>query len=582
MTYMASEYTIRIGGAAGQGMQFTGGLLANFLSNTGFHVFTHQDYMSRIKGGHNFYQIRFANHPITSSRSSIDILLALNQETIKIHARDLSKDGRILYDPDTIHSDFSQPEFLPIPFAALIAKLELDQVMLTSMAAGAILGYVGFKDLAEFTKIITRLIPGMTEGVIASQEASAQAGLDFVVDNVAAEKRFTPIHLPQAQKSLLLLNGNEAIGLGALVSGCKFFSGYPMSPATSLMTYLASKAKTHGIIVEQAEDEISAINMTLGASYGGVRAMTGTSGGGFALMTEGISLAGITETPIVIAEVQRPGPATGLPTRTEQSDLLFVIFGGHGEFPVVVFTPGTPEQALFLTNKAFHLAEKYQIPVIIQSDQYLADSQWTFESLATDLLQYQNFRLQGQELAEMKSYQRYACTEDGISPLAIPGDSKHLVVVDGDEHDQDGHMIEDASSRNMMVKKRYHKKFPLIKEEISPPSFHGVQQPEIILIGYGSTFGVMQEAVDHLADDHKIAMLHFSEVYPFPPQKIFDYVETLNKARLTICIENNASGQFAQLMRMETGFQFGVQINKFDGRPFELDYLLGEINGCLR
>jgi len=310
--------------------------------------------------------------------------------------------------------------------------------------------------------------------------------------------------------------------------------------------------------------------------------MTGTSGGGFALMTEGISLAGITEIPIVIAEVQRPGPATGLPTRTEHSDLFFVIFGGHGEFPRVGFTPGTPEQALLLTNKAFHLAEKYQIPVIIQSDQYLADSQWTFDDIESESLKYEDFRLRGSELSNTESYQRYAYSENGISPLAIPGASKHLVVVDSDEHDQDGHIIEDANTRNRMVEKRYHKKIPLIKQEIAPPSFHGAKKPEIVLTGYGSTFGVIKEAVEHLTDKHPIAMLHFSEVYPFPLRDNFDYVEILKQAKLTICIENNATGQFAQLMRMETGFEYGARINKFDGRPFGLDYLLGEINDYLR
>lgn len=579
---MAREYTIRIGGAAGQGMQFIGSLLAKCFSDAGFHIFTHQDYMSRIKGGHNFYQIRIANHPVASSRNTIDILLALNKETIEIHAQDLNEGGLVLYDPKTIKHHFSQPGFIEIPFSDIITDLDLDQVMATSVAAGAIFGSVGLENILDFAQIIPSFIPVASEGVVASQSNAAQAGLDFVLQNVAPQQRLMPIEPLEQNKNLLLINGNQAIGLGALLSGCKFYSAYPMTPATSIMLYLISKAEKYGVIVEQAEDEISAINMALGASYAGVRAMTGTSGGGFALMTEGISLAGITETPIVIAEVQRPGPATGLPTRTEQSDLFFVLFGGHGEFPRVVFTPGTPEQALFLTNKAFHLAEKYQIPVIIQSDQYLADSQWTFDDINSELLQYEDFRLRGPELNKTVSYQRYAYSESGISPLAIPGASKHLVVFDSDEHDQDGHIIEDAKTRNMMVEKRYHKKIPLIKQEITPPSLHGAKKPDIVLTGYGSTFGVIKEAVEHLADEHTIAMLHFSEVYPFPMRNNFDYVEMLNKAKLTICIENNASGQFAQLMRMETGFEFDARINKFDGRPFGLDYLLGEINAYLR
>ncbi|MBL4902461.1 2-oxoacid:acceptor oxidoreductase subunit alpha [Desulfocapsa sp. AH-315-G09] len=563
-------------------MQFIGSLLAKCFSEAGFYTFTHQDYMSRIKGGHNFYQIRIANHPVASSRNTIDILLALNQETIEIHAQDLNEDGLILYDRTAVEQHYSQPEFIQIPCSDIITGLDLNQVMTSSVAAGAILGSVGLETLLDFTRIIPGFIPVASEGVVASQTSAAQAGLDFVLQNVDSKKRFMPIELTEQNKKRLLMNGNQAIGMGALLSGCKFYSAYPMTPATSIMLYLISKAEKHGVIVEQAEDEISAINMALGASYAGVRAMTGTSGGGFALMTEGISLAGITETPVVIAEVQRPGPATGLPTRTEQSDLFFVIFGGHGEFPKVVFTPGTPEQALLLTNRAFHLAEKYQIPVIIQSDQYLADSQWVVDDIDNQLLNYEDFRLRGEELINTQSYQRYAYSEDGISPLAIPGASKHLVVFDSDEHDQDGHIIEDAKTRNMMVEKRYHKKLPLIQQEIAPPSLYGSEKPDIILTGYGSTFGVLKEAVERLADQHSIAMLHFSEVYPFPLTNDFDYVGMLNKAKLTLCVENNASGQFAQLMRMETGFEFNARINKFDGRPFGLDYLLGEINDYLR
>ena len=579
---MANEYTIRIGGAAGQGMQFIGGLLAKCFSVAGFYTFTHQDYMSRIKGGHNFYQIRIANHPVASSRNTIDILLALNQESIEIHARDLNQGGLVLYDPKIIKQHYSQPGFIQIPFTDITTELDLDKVMASSVAAGAILGAIGLETILDFSKIIHSFIPVSSEGVVASQTNAAQAGLDFVVQNLDSNKRFRPIESIEQDKKLILMNGNQAIGMGALASGCKFYSAYPMTPATSIMLYLISRAEQYGVVVEQAEDEISAINMALGASYAGVRAMTGTSGGGFALMTEGVSLAGITETPLVIAEVQRPGPATGLPTRTEQSDLFFVIFGGHGEFPRIVFTPGTPEQALFLTNKAFHLAEKYQIPVIIQSDQYLADSQWTFDDINSDLLQYEDFRLRGPELFNTESYQRYAYSENGISPLAIPGASKHLVVFDSDEHDQDGHIIEDAETRNMMVEKRYHKKTPLIRQEIAPPSFYGARNPDIVVTGFGSTFGVIKEAVEHLVDAHKIAMLHFSEVYPFPMRNDFDYVEMLNKAKLTLCVENNVTGQFAQLMRMETGFEFGARINKFDGRPFGLDNLIGEINAYLQ
>jgi 2-oxoglutarate ferredoxin oxidoreductase subunit alpha len=347
------------------------------------------------------------------------------------------------------------------------------------------------------------------------------------------------------------------------------------------MIYLAAVAEEYKIVVEQAEDEIAAINMALGASFGGVRAMTVTSGGGFALMAEGLSLAGMTELPLVIAEVQRPGPAIGLPTRTEQGDLLFVVHCGHGEFPKVLFTPGTPAQAISLTNKAFDLAEKYQIQVIVQSDQFLADAEWTYEEIAESSLAYTDYRDRA-ESGGREEYRRFAITANGVSPLAVPGFSARLVVVDGDEHDEDGHIIEDGATRNKMVDKRMLRKLPLLRTEIAPPEYYGHENPRLLLVGYGSTYGVMREAVDELAAGVDIALLHFSEIWPFPAPESFDFMDKLSRAELAVCVENNATGQFARLVRGETGFLFESSIRKYDGRPFLLEPFLGEVHERLR
>ncbi len=247
-----------------------------------------------------------------------------------------------------------------------------------------------------------------------------------------------------------------------------------------------------------------------------------------------------------------------------------------------MFAPGTPEQAYHLTNKAFHLAEKYQIPVFILSDQYLADSEWTYAELNTDRLLYEDFRLREEDLKDLQIYHRYALTDNGISPLAVPGESKHTVVVDSDEHDEQGHIIEDAQTRIRMVEKRLHKKLLLIRQEIEPPLFHGPEQPEVILVGFGSTYGVLKEAVNFLSHQYRIGMLHFSEIFPFPLPEKFNFLSLLEQASLAICVENNATSQFARLMRTETGFIFKQKINKYDGRPFTLDSLLGELNGYLR
>ena len=299
-------------------------------------------------------------------------------------------------------------------------------------------------------------------------------------------------------------------------------------------------------------------------------------------MTEGLSLSGMTETPLVIALAQRPGPATGLPTRTEQGDLQFALYGGHGEFPRIIYAPGTPEEAFYLTNKAFEMAEKYQVPVIIMTDQYLADTQWTFDSFDTSKLNYTDYRVRGEKLESMMDYKRYVYTETGVSPMAVPGKSGHLVVVDSDEHDEEGHMIEDAETRILMTEKRLFKKLSLIQKEMDPPLFYGSDNPDIILTGWGSTYGVLKETVDLLAESHNIGMLYFSEIYPLPIMDKFDYVSLLQNAKLAVCVENNASGQFAKLIRSETGFHFTSRINRYDGRPFTFDSFMGEIDAFIK
>ena len=571
------DYTIKIGGEAGQGIQTIGDTLARVFSRTGYHVFTHQDYESRIRGGHNFFQIRFSDKPVMSSRKKIDILVALDKESIPLHEKELSESGQIIYDSASLKQKYDKPQFLDIPFVNLAVEHGGNKIMANTVATGAVLGMLGM-ELGILLGIIKDIFGKKGEDIIKANGDAAVAGHDFAVKQcITCSFSAAPLAKPR-----MLIAGIDSIGLGAVASGCKFYSAYPMTPSTGIMNYIAGKGKEYGIIVEQAEDEIAAINMALGASFAGVRAMTGTAGGGFALMVEGLSLAGMTETPIVIALGQRPAPATGFPTRTEQADLNFALYTSHGEFPRVIFAPGTPEQAFYLTNKAFDLAEKYQIPVIIMFDTYLSDSEWTFEGFDVSKLRNTEYRLRGEAMEKLSEYKRHALTESGVSPLAIPGESKNLVVTDSDEHDEEGHIVEDAETRIKMVDKRLFKKLPLIRQEIEPPVLYGDSKPDIVVVGWGSNYGVMRECVDTLSKNVKIAMLHFSEIYPFPSMDKFDYMKILNNAKLTICIENNATGQFARLMRAETGFEFKASINRFDGRPFLLEELLEEIDANIR
>ena len=583
------DYTIKIGGEAGQGIQTIGDTLARVFSRTGYHVFTHQDYESRIRGGHNFFQIRFSDKPVMSSRMKIDILVALDKESITLHEKELSDNGRIIYDSSALKQKHEDQRFLDIPFANLAVEHGGSKIMANTVATGAVLGMLGMEP-GILLGIIKDTFGKKGEDIIKANVNAAMAGHDFAVKHcITCSFSAAPLAKPR-----MLIAGIDSIGLGAVASGCKFYSAYPMTPSIGIMNYIAGKGKEYGIIVEQAEDEIAAINMALGASFAGVRAMTGTAGGGFALMVEGLSLAGMTETPIVIALGQRPAPATGFPTRTEQADLNFALYTAHGEFPRVIFAPGTPEQAFYLTNKAFDLAEKYQIPVIVMFDTYLSDTEWTFDGFDVSKLRNTEYRLRGEAMEKLSEYKRHAFTESGVSPLAIPGESRHLVVTDSDEHDEEGHIVEDAETRIKMVNKRLFKKLPLIRQEIEPPVLYGDSKPDIVVVGWGSNYGVMRESVDALSKNVKIAMLHFSEIYPFPsPTPLprgegakgrveFDYLKLLRDAKLTICIENNATGQFARLMRAETGFEFKASINRFDGRPFLLEELVEEIDANIR
>lgn len=566
------DYTIKIGGEAGQGIQTIGDTLAKLFSKRGFHIFSHQDYESRIRGGHNFYQIRLSHKPVTASKDKVDILVAMDKESITSHKRELNDDGQIIYDSTLLKQKYDKPEFLDIPFINISMEISGTKIMANSVIMGAVLGMLGM-ELAPLNAIIENTFKKKESQVINANKEAAARGHDYAIRHCIRCHFF----VPPPRKELMLISGNDSIGFGAIASGLKFYSAYPMTPSTGIMNYVASKAKEYGIIVEQAEDEIAAINMAIGASFAGVRAMTGTSGGGFALMTEGLSLAGITETPLVIALAQRPGPATGLPTRTEQGDLQFALYTAHGEFSRVIFAPGSPEQAFYLTNKAFDLAERFQIPVIILTDQYLADSQWTYEGFDISKLKNTDYRLREESLKNLTAYRRHEITETGISPLGISGESKHLIVTDSHEHDEEGHITEDASIRKAMVEKRLFKKLPLIRDEIAPPYFYGDASPDIVLTGWGSTYGVIKESVDILSKDLKIAMLHFSEIYPFADVAKFDYLKILQSSNLTICIENNATGQFARLFKAETGYQFRKSINKYDGRPFSIDELIGMI-----
>jgi len=401
--------------------------------------------------------------------------------------------------------------------------------------------------------------------IVENNRRCLLAGHEYVQEN---RKGIFGFKIPNTSlsKKRILINGSQAIALGAVCSGLKFYCGYPMSPSTGIMETIASMAQDYNIVVEPAEDEIAAVNMAIGASFAGARAMTSTSGGGFCLMVEGLGLAGMTETPLVIVNAQRPGPSTGLPTRTEQADLHFVIHASHGEFPRAVFAPGNAEEAFYLVSKAFNMADRYQTPVIVMGDQHLNDSFFTIEP--PDLGQIEIDRgkmLSGDSTPSTGDYLRYAWDDSGVSPRILPGQSATVQYADSDEHTEAGHITEDAAVRKKLMDKRM-KKLDGIRAEMGRPRTYPKTGSDIVLLGWGSTQGAVREAVEILnREGLRTQMLQFSEVYPFPGRVVLG---DLSKDSKILAIENNYTGQFADLFHFETGLPIFHKILKYDGRPF--------------
>ena len=549
-------YNILIGGAAGQGIDTTVDILEKLLKRSGYYVYTTRDFMSRVRGGHNFSILRFGTEIITSHSEKLDGMIALNEETVLLHKSELNKEGFILCDSNLAIED-SQAIKLNMD---VIAKEMGNQRVSGSIAVGAILKLFG--ENLDYVEAVMKT--SVKEQYLEMNLKAIKVGFDSVeVKYKHKEGKFS---------DWMLLSGSEALGLGAIAAGLKFYSAYPMSPSTAVMEYLASKSKEAEIVVEQAEDEIAAINMAIGASFAGARAMTGTSGGGFCLKVEALGLAGIAEIPLVVVDVQRPGPATGLPTRTEQSDLRFVISAAQGEFPRMVIALRNHKDAFYQTIRAFNLAEKYQIPVIILSDQYLGDT-------TACVKPYDFSEIQMQEPADAKAikgeYLRYRFMVDGISPRLIPGKSKYFVSADSDEHDESGTITESSEMRIKMMDKRM-KKLEKLGKELLEPEFLGSQNCDTLLLGWGSTYGPIAEAIKTLvvSGTGNYGALIFGDVYPLP-RKLLE--EKAAAAKYIINIEQNATGQLAGLIRETTGIQCTSSILKYDGRQISGEEIVQEI-----
>jgi len=567
---MSPDINFMVGGEAGQGVQSIGLILAKAFARGGYHVFADQDHESRVRGGHNFFRVRISDSEVGAVSKAVDILLALNQETMELHRRELTREGVVAFDGEQVKDLKRGKDLFDVPLERLAEEKAGSKLMANTVSLGVALGLVGYD--SEILAGVLREHFGTGE-IGEGNVRAGMVGYEYAINNFKGE--FKQSLKPLSDKKRMLINGNEAIALGAIAAGCTFMAAYPMTPATSIMEYLASKSDELGLVVVQPEDEISAINMIIGAAFAGARAMTATSGGGFCLMVEGLGLAGITETPIVVVLAQRPGPAIGLPTRTEQGDLEFVIHASHGEFPRAVLAPATIEDAFWLTIKAFNLAEKYQLPVILLNDQHLASSYYTVNKFDLSKVTIdRGLLLSKEEIMRGGEYKRHQITSSGISPRALPLEGDVLVVTDSDEHDEAGHFIEDADIRTRMMLKRL-RKLDGLRNEIGQPRIYGPRRAETALIGWGSTYGALKEAVDILRGDGiDVNLLHLNELWPFPALAVSD---VLDEARRSFVVESNATGQLAHLIRAETGKKVAGSILKFDGRPFTPTFIVGKL-----
>jgi 2-oxoglutarate ferredoxin oxidoreductase subunit alpha len=578
------EITVGIGGAAGDGLDKTGDTLAKTAARLGLYVSAYNSYQSVIRGGHIWLRVRLAEEKVYSHGDHLNVLIALNQDSIERHAQEVESGGAIIYNSDKLRLDAALvPDnvlSVPMPVAALTKPFgKVPPVMQNTVALGALLYLIGL-DFDMAASVLADTFRHKGPAVIEQNVGIARAGYDY------AREHFVPLGYDWTFSRVRrpFLTGNEAFSLGAVVAGCRFYSAYPMTPASSILHWMAAHAEQCGIVVKQCEDELAVINMAIGAGYAGVRALCATSGGGFALMTEAVGQAGMIEAPVVIIEVQRGGPSTGIPTKTEQGDLNQVFGASQGDYPRAIIAPTDTTDCFFSVIEAFNLAEKYQLPVILISDLYLSEHPETIEPDAlTCAVAIERGEIVGHWPAENGPYKRYAFTRSGVSPRALPGTEGTLHTAATDEHDEFGILISDVFTspplRRKIQEKRMRKLHALLRD-LPPPTLEGPEDADVTLIGWGSTKGVIREAVSQLAAQGiRANHLQIKYLFPFHAREVSDLLRRCPK---TICVEGNYSGQLARHLRAETGISVDEHIRKYDGEPFEPRYIVEHVKAILQ
>jgi len=583
LSHMPADFNWAIGGEAGDGIDSTGKIFAQALSRAGRHVFTSKDFASRIRGGYTAYKVRTAVDPVQSVVDRLDVLIALTPRTIEENLDELHDGSVIIYDGDrTTMENVEIPEGmigLDVPLKRL-AEEAGGAIMRNVVALGAACEVSDFP-IENLDSALEKRFGSKGQALVDNNKEAARKGRDYVAEEYDHEFDY---ELETTDADYVLLNGDEAIGMGAIAAGCKFYAGYPITPATDVMEYLTGRIEQFGGHVVQAEDELSAINIALGAARAGARSMTATSGPGIDLMAETFGLVATSETPLVIVDVMRSGPSTGMPTKQEQGDLNMMLYGGHGEIPRFVLGPTSISECFWKTVEAFNLAEKYQTPVYIAADLAMAVTEQTFppEAFDMDEVEIERGKVVDEETIdewqnEKGQFQPHAITDDGVSPRAFPGTAEGAHMSTGLEHDELGRRTEDKEMRVEQVDKRTRKVETAREEEDWTPREFGNPNSENLVISWGSNEGAMTEAIDFLEEeDVDVRFLSVPYLFPRP-----DLTEEVESAENVVVVECNATGQFADVVEHDTLSRVD-RVNKYDGVRFKADELAADIKAALQ
>jgi len=562
---------VRIAGAAGDGIASTAEVLGKICARQGLHLIAYNAYQSAIRGGHVWLQLNIGSQKTLTHGEHPDIAVLLNKTSPEVHVPDMKKGGIVLYNATAITQDLTKMRddvtFCGLNFRQLVKEPGVTPIMANIMLLGCVVRLLGLDSQVGLDFIRDRFAK-KGDAVIGLNQRVFSIGIEWAKDNTKPPE----VVLKGDKHKRMFLTGNHAFGMGLLAHGLKFYAAYPMSPSSGILHYMASKSKPHKIVVKQTEDEIASVNFIIGAAHAGVRTATATSGGGFALMVEGIGLAGMLEEPIVVINVQRGGPSTGIPTKQEQGDLNLLLGGAQGDFPRMIIAPKDTEDAFYTAGRALNMAEKYQTPVMILSDLYLSEHFQTVESFRFDTPIERGKLLNS--LEEGAEYKRFLITEDGVSPRLKPGVPKGMYCSASDEHDEEGIVISDVLAglpasleiRNKIHAKRMKKLEVARKEDMRLPTLTGPENAELTLMGWGSTYDAIEEACQYLAQDGIVANhVHFTDLFPMP---VAGVLEILNSCREVVAVENNYSYQMCRLIRAETGFHIKRGVNRYDGEPF--------------